>query len=75
MKDLKLKDGETYLISAARKGTFMMKVESQCDEWVTGVVVGGETEAMLDYNKRYVGEEVTCRKSFISSATKQLVAA
>ena len=60
-----------YLISCQRKGTFMIKVTGQCDTWLSGVVVAGETKAMLDYNRTGIGEQVTCRKSFIKSATKQ----
>lgn len=54
-----------------RKGTFAMKITGQCDTWTYGVIVGGETDAMLDYNRRGAGESVTCRTEFITSATEQ----
>ncbi|MBL4664292.1 MAG: hypothetical protein JKY22_12245 [Flavobacteriaceae bacterium] len=68
----KLEKDKTYLITAQRKGTFMMKVTSQSDTWTYGVVVGGETKAMLDYNKSFIGDDVTCRTSFIQSAVLQI---
>ena len=68
---MKLIIGKTYLIKAQRKGIFMMRVKSQCDTWTEGTVVGGETEAMLEHNICTVGEDVSCRTSFILSAVEQ----
>lgn len=68
---MQLEIGETYLIKAQRKGTFMMRVENVCDVWTRGVIVGGKADAILEYNERTVGDEVTCRTSFIMSAIKQ----
>ena len=63
--------GKTYLITAQRKGTFMMRVTDKDETWTRGVVVGGKASAMLDYNEKFVGDEVTCRTSFIRCATEQ----
>ena len=68
---MNIETGKTYLITAERKGTFMMRVTEQCDTWITGVVCGGKTNAMLDYNVKESGDEVTCRASFIRSAVEQ----
>lgn len=68
---MNLETGKTYLISAQRKGTFMMRVTGQCETWTHGVVTGGETDAMLEYNKHVIGEDVSCRTSFILSASEQ----
>ena len=72
---MNLENGKTYLVNHARKGTFMLTVESQCDEWVNGIIAGGEASAMLDYNVKQKGEKITSRKSFIRSAVEQPVAA
>lgn len=68
---MELEIGEVYLISSQRKGTFMMRVEDQDETWVRGVIVGGETDARQNDNKRVIGEEVGCRISLITKATKQ----
>lgn len=72
---MELEIGKTYLITASRKGTFMMRITSQCDTWTGGVVVGGQTQAMMEHNKCYKGDKITCRTSFITGAVKQLEAA
>ena len=72
---MQLEAGKTYLVTAQRKGTFMMRVTGQDDTWTHGVVVGGKTNAMLDYNIKEVGDEVTCRTIFIQRAIEQPVAA
>jgi len=64
-------EGSTYLISHTRKGRFFMRVTGQFDEWLSGVVVAGTAKAMLDYNVKEAGDEVTLRKSFITSAVRQ----
>lgn len=56
--------GRTYLVNSQRKGTFMMRLVSQDDTWATGEIVAGKASAMMDYNKRERGEEVTVRRSF-----------
>lgn len=63
--------GATYLISHTRKGRFFMRVTGQSDECLNGIVVAGTAKAMLDYNVKEAGDEVTLRKSFITSAVVQ----
>ncbi|MCE9567414.1 MAG: hypothetical protein K8U57_35890 [Planctomycetes bacterium] len=60
--------GETYIINHSRKGIFGLKVTGQDGEWLHGVVAGGTAKAMLGYNFREAGEEITVRKSQIRSA-------
>lgn len=72
---MKLEAGKTYLVTCQRKGTFAMRVKSQCDTWTNGVVVGGKTTAMLDYNVAHVGDDITCRTAFIQRAIEQPEAA
>jgi len=57
--------GKTYVVSHSRKGKFTLHVTSMSDEWVTGVIVDGTAGAMMEYNEKYKGEELTARKSFI----------
>ncbi len=46
-------------------------ITGQDDTWTTGVITGGRTRAMCDYNVREKGENVTCRTSFIRTAIEQ----
>ncbi len=62
--------GKTYLVNSQRKGTFLLRATTVDDEWVTGVIVGGKADAILDYNRRELGEEVTVRRS-LSKFTEQ----
>lgn len=57
-----LQPGE-YKIASSRKGTFYGTLESQSETWATFTITHGEATAMLDYNERGVGEQVTVRKS------------
>jgi hypothetical protein len=59
-----IKVGKTYLVNSSRKGIFAMRVTQIDEEWATGIVTGGKAKAMLDYNEREIGEEVTVRRSF-----------
>ena len=56
--------GTVYLVNSSRKGTFAGRLVSVDGEWATLVVVGGKAKAMLEYNERHRGEEVTVRRSF-----------
>jgi len=56
--------GRDYHVSHTRKGKFGMRVENVGDEWISGSVVSGVAKAMLDYNRVYVGEPITVRRSF-----------
>lgn len=44
---MQLENGKTYLVKCRRKGTFVMRVDSQDKEWAHGVVVGGLVPAYL----------------------------
>ena len=72
---MKLETGKTYLVTAQRKGTFAMRVTGQDETWTHGVVAGGKTTAMLDYNVKEKGESLSCRTAFIRSAVEQPEAA
>lgn len=61
---MELQDGKTYVVNSRRKGRFSMRLNRHDGEWATGTIVGGKAEAMIDYNEREVGEEVTVRISF-----------
>lgn len=55
--------GKTYKIRHSRKGVFCIRVESISDEWVNGVIVSGHSGAMMQYNERSEGDEITIRKT------------
>lgn len=59
-----LTNGATYIINSSRKGTFAGKLVSHCDTWATFEVTAGKAKAMLEYNEREKGEEVTVRRAF-----------
>lgn len=61
-----METGKTYTVRHTRKGKFTLKVTDQNDVWISGTIVSGETNALLDYNRAYEGEEITIRKSFCS---------
>ncbi len=56
--------GKTYRIKSSRKGTFTGKIVALNDEWADVLITSGKAGAMLDYNEREAGEEVTVRRSF-----------
>lgn len=55
--------GDPYTCNSSRKGRFVMRVTEAGDEWVTGIVIDGKAGAMLAYNEKEIGEEVTVRRS------------
>lgn len=55
--------GKTYTVKHSRKGTFTMRVLDVAGEWVHGVIVAGRANAMLEYNERETGEDITVRDS------------
>lgn len=57
-----LEVGKTYLVNSSRKGTFMGKLLDVNETWATFEITGGKAKAMLDYNEREKGEEVTVRR-------------
>lgn len=56
--------GRTYRINSSRKGTFIGVVTSLDDTWATVLITNGKAQAMMEYNEREAGEEVTVRRSF-----------
>lgn len=61
---MKFEIGKTYDVSTQRKGRFVIKITNLDDTWATGIIVEGEAQAMLDYNRKSEGEEITIRRSF-----------
>ena len=55
--------GKTYLINSQRKGTFFARLTYVNDEWATGIILAGHAHAMMEYNERDKGEEITVRRS------------
>jgi hypothetical protein len=43
-----------------------MKITSEDGVWATGVITADKAGALLEYNERDKGEEITVRKSFCS---------
>jgi len=68
---MKLENGKTYLVNHSRKGTFAMRVNSQCETWVHCVVTGGTAKAFLTYNEAHKGDEIGLRISHLLSAVEQ----
>lgn len=58
-----LKSGEIYTVNHSRKGTFRILIESQDETWAHGIIVNGTAVAFLDYNRKFVGDDITIRKS------------
>ncbi len=64
-------NGSKYLINSIRKGTFVGLLTSHDDTWATFEITAGKAVAMLSYNERKKGEEVTVRRAFCTF-TEQL---
>lgn len=56
-----LSEGKEYEVRNSRKGTFTMLVSKIDGEWITGTITEGVAAAMMRYNVRDVGEEITIR--------------
>lgn len=59
-----LEVGKIYQVDSQRKGKFVGKLIHASDEWATIEITSGRADAMMDYNVRGQGEEVTVRRSF-----------
>jgi hypothetical protein len=57
-----LVEGQIYMVYHRRKGTFKLMVTEQDETWVTGLILEGKANAILDYNIRERFEEITIRK-------------
>lgn len=62
---MNLEIGKIYKIKHERKGEFIIKLLSHDDEWVTGELTDGTAKAVMNYNFKYKGEELTIRKSLV----------
>lgn len=54
---------QIYNITHTRKGSFTVQVTSESDEWVTGTIIEGKANAIIDCNVKHQGDEITMRKS------------
>lgn len=71
--NIELIRGRIYRVSSSRKGTFEGMFISACDTWATFEITAGKAKAMLEYNERHKGEEVTVRRSFCTFAEQHVV--
>lgn len=55
--------GQEYHVRHTRKGQFAMRVEKVDGEWISGVISSGKAKALLAYNEKETGEEITIRES------------
>ena len=58
--------GKKYAVNHSRKGSFSLSVTSIDGEWITGIITSGEADSMMDYNRHYIGDEITARESFLT---------
>lgn len=56
--------GTEYTVRHNRKGIFRMRVTSQDDEWLTGIITQWETHTRRRYAEP--GDEITVRKSLLT---------
>lgn len=61
---MNIEAGKFYKVHHSRKGIFHLAVDSIDGEWITGTIIAGKAKAMLDYNEREKGEQITIRESF-----------
>lgn len=59
-----IKTGQVYLVDSQRKGKFTGRLTAVDDTWATFTITAGRAAAMLAYNERKVGEEVTVRREW-----------
>jgi len=55
--------GKTYRVNSSRKGTFTGKVTAINGEFADILITSGRAGAMMEYNEREEGEQVTVRMS------------
>ena len=53
--------GKLYELRHSRKGTFTVQVKSVNGEWATCTIVEGVAKAIMSYNVKYEGEEISVR--------------
>ena len=59
-----MKNNSTYLVKSSRKGTFFGLLKFHDETWATFEITAGKALAMLAYNEREKGEEITVRRTF-----------
>jgi hypothetical protein len=59
--NIPLEIGREYEVRHTRKGTFCMRVEKLYDCWISGVVTLGVATAVMSYNVKDEGDEITVR--------------
>jgi hypothetical protein len=62
MKEIQI--GKIYNVAHSRKGKFTMRITSISGEWITGIIIDSTAKAMLGYNYKYSGDEITVRECF-----------
>ena len=66
--------GGEYEVRHSRKGTFRIKITALRGEWIDGIISDGTAGAMMSYNVRGEGEEITirdCHSYFIPVGGRQ----
>lgn len=58
----KLKKKQLYAVKHSRKGKFNLLITEISGEWITGIIKKGTANALLDYNVKETGEEITIRE-------------
>lgn len=61
-----LQNGAIYKVNSSRKGKFTGLLVAHDDTWATIEITDGKAQAMLAYNQRAIGEEVTVRREWCS---------
>jgi len=71
MSTTEIEVGKPYKVVSQRKGTFTGIATSVSDEWVTVLITRGKAKAMLSYNEREAGEEITVRRSLTTFTLRE----
>ena len=53
--------GKRYELRHSRKGTFTVQVVSVNGEWAVCTIIEGVAKAIMSYNVKYEGEEISVR--------------
>jgi hypothetical protein len=63
MEEIDLKIGEEYSVFDRRHGKFSIRVTDIGNDFVHGIITGGNYQAIYEYNERKIGESVAVRKT------------
>ena len=58
--------GKLYELHHSRKGTLKVQVDAVNNEWVTCTIVDGVAKAVMSYDVKYEGDELTVRNTLSS---------